>query len=469
MRRIPFILSIGLALLPCAMAQAGQLALRGGLPGVEYSPSEGLTMPELRGGTADFSQGGDGDLSSVGLRGSIERAMDSSPLILSVDAQARAADALVLKRTMSFLPTVNLEFASTRLFDGDRAFNTMGREDGFSSDSTAAIALEWTIFDGFQNYYSLRSAESAALAAKLSAQATRDDVAFDTVQSYLDFLTADSSIALVNKHLKLMKRLASAVREKRKVGFASDADVMMVESDLATLRQQLVTVEADRGKALDRFSSVTGRSGTPRPLDSRVMKRLEGGQEALVQQALHLNPRLRAARYNSDAAQYSTRAARGRYLPRVNLIGSYRTELGDDFLKRDGGSWAAGIKLTVPLVDPATMGDVRRTSEAAISESYRASEVQRQVALETRMLWKDYVAGGARQDLSNTKIAAQRRVIEALEQQFKLGMVSLTTLLDQQRQLMSAELEGQQIRSQKNAAICQLLIVAGAFEPALFD
>lgn len=412
----------------------------------------------------------EGDGSSLGLRGSVDSALGTSPLVKAVDAEARAADAGVLRQQLSFLPTVTGNVGQSRLYNDTGELGSSRFSPGLRTERYGGVSVQWPIFNGFQTYFGLRSAVSTSQAARLEAEATRNDVALQIVGAYLNFISADRSVGLIGKNVLMLERLSTAVRERMGAGFSSEADVFQVEADLAGLRQQLVSMQADRDKARETVSSMAGRPVKPKAAFPRLDRLLGGGQEMLVLQAAQQNPRLRAARHNSDAARHTSSAAVGRYLPQVSMIGSYLRNLADKNPQNlDRDSWNVGVQMSVPLVNLATMADVRQSRELASAASYRADETQRQVELQIRSLWKDYTAGNVRLRLARTRAEAQRRVAVSWEEQFKLGLISLDSLLTRQRLLTTAEIEEQQADMQRYAVMCQLLVGAGVFSPGMLD
>jgi outer membrane protein TolC len=464
----------GVAGLVLCLTQAqAQPVLRPTIPGADEEAGAPPPPMRLRRGRGEFvtvSQAGPA-APALSLRGSVDSALETSPLVKALDATARAADALVLKQKLDFLPTVTGSIGVTRrtLNDGE-ADLPLRRSDTLWTQRTAGLSLQWPVFNGFQNYFGLQSAISAANAAYLEAEATRGDVAFQTINAYLNFIAAERSVGLIRKNVEMLERLGRAVHARMLAGFASEADVFQVEADIAGLSQQLESMKAERDKARDTVSSMAGRPVQPRASFPALDRLLAQGEEALALKALRHNPRLRAARYNTDAARHSSRAAIGKFLPQVNMVGNYQYDFSErNPLEQDRNSWNLGVQLSVPLVRLSTMAEVRQSHEMATVAALRADEAVRLVALEIRNLWSDYQAGDARLRLARTRVAAQRRVATSWEEQYKLGLISLDNLLTRQRLLTSAEIDEQQAQMQRYALICRLLVSAGIFDPAMLS
>lgn len=412
----------------------------------------------------------------ISLRGSVDQALSGNALIKAVEADARAAEAAVMRQWFGFLPVVTGNVGLTRLYNDTGQFSTNRFSSGFRTEGYAGANLQWPIFNGFQNYFGLRSAQSTSLAARMEAEATRGDVALGTVNAYLNFVASDRSVGLIGKNIAMLERLALAVRARMEAGFSSEADLYQVEADLDGLQQQLVTMLGDRAKAQAEVSSLAGHPVKPRGSFPKLARQLAGGQEALVAQAVDRNPRLQAARHNAHAARYASQATAGRYLPQINAVGSFQRDIDRNVplgfetgRPIDRNAWNLGLQLQQPIVDLGTMADIRQSVEAAGAAAFRTDDARRQVELQIRTLWKDHVAGEQRWRLARSRAAAQRKVSEAWEEQFKLGLISLDALLTRQRLLTAAEIEEQQADMARYATMSQLLVGAGIFNPAMLE
>lgn len=431
-------------------------------PWAEQPGSEGLSL--------------DPSAAPISLRGSVDYALAGNALIKAADADARAAEAAVMKQWFSFLPVVAGNVGLTRLYNDTGQFSTNRFSSGLRTEGYAGASLQWPIFNGFQNYFGLRSAQSTSLAAGMEADATRGDIVLGTVNAYLGYVAADRSVGLLAKNIAMLERLSVAVQARLQAGFSSEADLSQVEADLAGLRQQLVSLQGDRAKAQSEVSSLTGHAVRPRGSFPKLARQLARGREALVAEAVNSNPRLQAARYTSEAAGYASRATFGRYLPQISAVGAFQRDIDrnvptgiDSARPIDRNSWNLGIQLQQPIVDLGTMADVRQSIEAAGAAAFRADDARRQVELQIRTLWTDYVAGEQRWRLAHRRSTAQRKVSEAWEEQFKLGLISLDALLTRQRLLTTAELEEQQADMARYATMSRLLVVAGVFSPSMLD
>ena len=94
-------------------------------------------------------------------------------------------------------------------------------------------------------------------------------------------------------------------------------------------------------------------------------------------------PKLLAAAHIADAADYTSKATFGKYLPQVNLNSEYRK----DFSYSPGenpNSWSIGIKLTMPLVDLSTVAEISESKSRAQAAYYSSVDTRRQIELQNQ-------------------------------------------------------------------------------------
>jgi len=133
----------------------------------------------------------------------------------------------------------------------------------------------------------------------------------------------------------------------------------------------------------------------------------------------------------------------------------------------DRDEWSFEVRSTIPLVDLASVSEVSRTRYQASSAANRAREVRRTVELEVRQLWQELGTARRQLELTSDRVARRRQVAASMEEQYKLGLVSLDTMLDRQRLLTSSEVELEQREVHRLITIYRLLVATGRFSPTV--
>lgn len=400
----------------------------------------------------------------VGLRGAVDSAIAGSDRLRASLHDVKEAEAGVWKALARFTPTVSASLAATRTTSAFEGLGSPGRDERFG-----AISLSMPIFTSGERLFSFKAAKSAALSAGFQAQATRDQVALETVGSYLQHVYAGRAVELYKRDEVSLGKLLTAARAQRNAGFVSGADVAEIDAELQSRRQQLVEALATRSKTLDQVESLAGRKVHIRTEFPRLERALAGGHERLLARAVRYNAQVMAARHASESSLYASKAAFGRYLPQVNLTGEYRRDTAPATPTTNPNSWSVGVRLSMPLVDLSTVADIKASKERASAARYRSMDTQRAVGTEFANLWDDYRAARASAGIAGKKVAAQRKVAAASLAKFEKGLASMRDVLDDQRGLTGAELEELQLRVRLTYTMAQLLVTANAFDPAMLS
>ncbi len=397
----------------------------------------------------------------ISLRGAVTDTISVSPLLKAAQAQVRAADAAVQQSRASIFPKLSASLGDDRIWGGRRSSN-----DNTGSDGRVGLSMQWTLFDGFQSHFASQSAALARDSARYSADAVRNDLQLEMLDAYLRFIEAEKTTDLIKTNIISVKRLLAAIQARKEGGFSSTSDVDRINADIALLSQELVSAQTSAEIARLKVSSLVGRPVKLLSDLPDLRKHLTAGPQQMINHATAKNPRVRAARVSAEAADYSAQAAKGKYLPQLNLTGSYTYDIGGNVnTKNAEDDWKIGLQLSVPLVDVATMADVARSQEMATVAHFQSLDRLREVTLEIETLWRQYDSGTKRLNLVNRQVNAQNDVLLSSQEQFKLGLLTLDEVLTQRRNVISARQAKNRIEFEQYLTACRLLLVAGLFQP----
>lgn len=460
---------IGLSIAPALSQSAAQVGRNADLRLSEEAP------PILRGPT---HRAGDGalrrgelhitlrapppPLADDSLRGTVEDAVQSSYRLRAAMLEAKAAETGILRQMAGFLPNVSASATSLR---GDNG-SVSPHDIGIRTRNTGSVSLTLPLYSGGQTWYGVKSARASAYAARSEALAVRSDVALETVSAYFQYLLAERTVQILDGSAARLEGLLNSVGKRRGAGFASNADVEQVRADLLALRQQVIEARAGREKARAQVESLAGRKVAFRRHFPLLDHHFAARGDELAQIAGQNNPRVVAALHNANAAEFTSRATLGKYLPQLDLTSQFQRRF-DSTPANQRDNWSVGFRLSVPLVDVGTIVEYQQRRELALAAQYRAADARRQTEMQARTLWQDVTSGRARLASAAGKSAARRNVVASWEKQYDMGLASLDSLLEKHRALSSAEIEEEQARVQRYFAMCQLLATAGTFEPAM--
>ena len=397
----------------------------------------------------------------LGLRGAVIEAQLTSAQLRASIADTDAANARVWREIAQFAPTITGSISANRYSNNYSA-------SADNSTSYGDIKVSLPIFTSGRRYFGVKSARSSASAKMYEGLAAGDDLKQRTINAYLKYYFSRSSRALFSRNLKDLKRLKYTVIKRRDAGFASTADIFQIKADIASLHLEVVNAGKIMAQSKAELESLAGRSVAVPVRLPKIRHLVENDRLAMVRFALDNNPKLLAAAYNADAADYTSKATFGKYLPQINLNGEYRK----DFSHTPGenpNSWSIGVKLTMPLVDLSTVAEISESKSRAQAAYYRSLDTRRQIELQTNTLWQEHVSNNKRVKLANNKVRALKRVVRSRLAQFNQGLIAIDPVLEQKRLLALAEMSAIQIKTEQFLATSQLLLSAGIFKASMLE
>jgi outer membrane protein TolC len=253
---------------------------------------------------------------------------------------------------------------------------------------------------------------------------------------------ASRAVALERESIELLGRSADLLRERFSVGEASRLDINRVEFELQALEVNLVDHAADLATAKRALLALMGRAdaGTDWPTDDRATDAVEATVALEESDAMTLAVRHRLDVAAADAVVAARVAGvsleeRGR-LPDVGMGVGYQQNFSD----------RRGVFPSVTVTPKIFDDNSARVARAA--SKWRQAEIEadrvREVAIaETRSAW---VALRAQQEAARayeSEIVALAESNVALAQAaFDAGEADLTVLLETQRQLNDARIDG---------------------------
>lgn len=296
-------------------------------------------------------------------------AIRANPDIHAAQARLAAARASIAEARAQFLPTVFMSHSSTRTFHVPASRNRLstllqpqpalpsdvqldsfaattllnairlplfgtpdaeGDSSSFSEHSTA-LAVSWTIFDGFVR-------EANLLAAKMlheASWASLGDVERLIVQAvdtaYYQVQLANEQIRIAKADESFSEKQLNETEKLRAAGRGTTADVNNFRIRMLAARANVIAAEGLRDTGLVALAELMGLANAMPPDDLEMPLLAEETEaemttpvaEPWVQRAVANRPDLRQLWHSLAAAEERVRASRGLFMPTMAVTGSW--------------------------------------------------------------------------------------------------------------------------------------------------
>lgn len=372
--------------------------------------------------------------------------------------------------------------------DRDRAAASGGAQA--QSSYRAGLALSQVLVDD-ESVTRLRIARESQRQAGYLEQVQRLDTAQDAGQAYLQLLSAQASLRVVEENFKVTQRNLELAQLRQRVGTSGPEEGYRFESLSAQQRSDLAATGAQVDRARVNLNRVLGADVNTRwqaqdvTLEDPAFAFTTGRVIALVRDREKLE-RFRtfaavyAATHSPDLAAFEQsvktsrltagQKQRSHYTPKVSASLNYSRTLDQDFAgtvaaspfgAADRTDWTFSVSASLPLF---TGGSMTADARKARSE-LRRTELSRDGARESVMAQTQaalFAAESAYGNIGHSRRSADLAALNlaVVQDKYEQGTVSIVTLLDAQNMAFAQ-------RQSAEAAVYQFLSELLSFQRAL--
>ena len=370
-----------------------------------------------------------------------------------------------------FMPAVTAQFDQNNANNDTRQEFLSGqrlqRDNAKSDNTTAAVGLTWTIFDGlkmFTTYEKLGELKKLGEAdAKVRIEATIATI----IQSYAQLVQAKQQLLVADKNVAISEERLALAEQRFRLGSGSKLEVLNAKVDMNADKSARLTQNQLSEEARINLNELLGRPASTAlsPTDS-----LQAGTTLQIEQlrndALKQNPALLIAESNRRIAKLELKEVQSAMLPRVDLLGDYhwnRSNSEAGFLASNQNSGINyGLRASINLFNGFQVQRERQNARIRIETANMQLEQER-LALEAGLNKVYLLYANALQMLAleqeNLEVAAQN--LDVANERFKLGAQTALELREAQRQYIAAETRLIQARYLVMVSRTELLRLSG--------
>ncbi len=380
----------------------------------------------------------------------VQRALTQNLDLAAAFARVQQARAAAATAGAQLLPTIDLDATgSTQHQSLLGPLGTLARAfPGYSRDQreyNVGVAASWEIDLAGGLRRSAAAARDEALAAQAEQLGTRITVAADAADAYLQIRGFQARLAVAQDQIDTDARLLELVQVRRRAGAADDREVAQAEALLKQARSTVPTLRTALEAQLNRLDVLMGaQPGTyaqelAKPGAIPAIPSIGDNDQPL--DVLRRRPDIMAAERRLAASNERIGAAISDYYPKISLSGA----LGFD-------SISANHLFTPRAFQPVGTGALRwrlfdfgkvdaevaqaRGANAEALALYRQAALKAAEDVENSFMALSQTEA-RRQELQD-EVASLTRARDLSERAYKAGAITLTDVLDADRQLLVA-------------------------------
>ena len=398
----------------------------------------------------------------------VEQALAGNPNVAAAQAALRQAHELYLVQRTSFFPSAQGNLAANR---SEFPTNTLTSPTVASSSTYTLYTAQLTVSYAPDIFGTTRRqveiAKAQADSSRFQFEATYVTLSSNVVVTAVQEASLRAQIAATERLLQLERQLTGMVQQQRRLGTASDLDLLSQQTLEAQTAQGLPPLRKQLGQTRDELTALLGKLPSDEPQETFLLDGLTLPAELPVSvpsKLVERRPDVREAEENMHMASAAVGVAIADLLPQFAInadLGSSALKVGKLFTPYTG-FWDAGTSLTQTLFDAGALIHKKRAAEAALDQAaaqYRSAVILacQNVADTLRALAADADALKA----SSEAESAARKTFELAQKQRALGTISLVAVLNAEQALSTSSLALIQARANRLADTAALFQALG--------
>ena len=379
---------------------------------------------------------------------------DNNPDIRAEEAALDAQKAQTKQTRASLFPQVTAslsqEYAEDELKRG-----------GYSRKRTSQYGVKASqrLFNGFQTRNNLIRSQYEEKSARYRVRNRERQILLEAVRAYMDVYAARQMIKLRRRHLNNLLKQRRATRARIRAGELTKTDLSKTNALIFRARASLAGAEADLGGSVGRFEALAGYKPGQLIYPQMPVRYMPESTEAAEQKALQMHPDLRASRANAKASEYAVKAAKGAFLPTLDLNGETNHIFASSRSEDNKRESSIGLRLSLPLFDGGSrLAGVQKAKAEHNQRKYISNALSARIKADAKEQFLRNRAAQASLTQAKAEVKAARDVLKGIKIEEKAGQRSFLDILDAEVALLDArELE---IYSQADSVIALYAFLA---------
>jgi outer membrane protein len=304
--------------------------------------------------------------------------------------------------------------------------------------STFTATARYNLFNGFSDLARLREARSQLDGSVYELEGVRSDIVLDAKTAFIGILRARRDLEVARESVELLERQRRDAELFFEAGLIAKNDLLEVEVELATVRQDLLSAQRDLRVARQTLERTMG---VPLGEDVTVeefvfVPPLDFDEDALARMMFERRSELRFLEASRRAEGYRKDAIAGEYYPSVDLsVSHFRFGETFAFEGRPDPLFDEDTQATITaewiLFDGfRRRGDIRAAASEIRAIEERIRDTGDRLLLQLRTALADYRVSAGRIDLARKAVEQAEENYRITENQFRERVATTTDLLD---------------------------------------
>ncbi|GAB5409278.1 MAG: TolC family protein [Balneolaceae bacterium] len=397
---------------------------------------------------------------TITLQEAIEIALENNYQLKQAENNLTLSEDRIKSEYADFLPNLNAGMTGRRSTGNQFNNNTGDFVNRTLFSFGASLSTGITIFGGFENINSLRSAEQNKISSEESLKRAKESIIFSTATSYLQVLLSQELLEIAESNLETSTRQLEQIQAQVEVGSRPAVDLYNQESAVAT--DELAVTNQENSLSISKLSLVRQLQIDPLGEYEFVIPEIniedasakDYDLKLLVEEAIAGRSDLLSEQASIKALEYQKAITKSAILPSLTMSGSVSSDandatldpltgdnalFGDQFFDRNVGT-SISLSLNIPIFNNLDRSVNIQNSKIQFKNAelaYQNSELG--VIQEVTQAHIDYISIVKQLDASNKALLASEKAFETQQERYNVGASTLIELSQAQANYVSAQ------------------------------
>ena len=348
-----------------------------------------------------------------------------------------------------FLPTIDASGSYIKssndtkqeYFDG----RTIDRTGAKSTNITAGVNLNWTIFDGLQMFGNLDVLKELNKIGRVNFKAEVENNIADVTGTYYNLIREKQVLDVLKETITISEERVRIAESKKDVGTGSKFDLRQAQVDLNEDRSNLLKEELTYEQLKVSLNQLMGRNvDSDFNVSDTIIVNKNLNLDELKNLIIDSNTTLDIAQKNLNLSEINLGLARSEWFPTISMIGGYNytnSESEAGFVKSNKNySLSYGLSASFNLFNG--LNTSRKIENAKIDvENSRLKLSQVKIEVEANLLntYKKYLNSLQLVQLEEENLLVAQESVDIALERLKLGNITPLEFRETQRKLIDAK------------------------------
>lgn len=388
-------------------------------------------------------------------------------------SKAENSNSILNKR---LLPAVTANGAATYSNVSAKSTNTQGEtfeiNGAASKNYSAGLQLSYTLFDGFQRWYTNKNYEENLTLSELDARAIIESNLLQVYAGYYKISQLTENVQNQQEILQISQQRLERSSLSEGYGQVSKLEVLNAEVDVNNDSIQLLQLVNELANAKRDLNVLLGRDvNILFDTETEISFLNDLNKDDLIQNALEYNVNILQGKTQIRLGENLHEVNNGAWLPKLNLNSAYNWSLQDSdnpqqlFPEQRVLGFNAGLSLSWNIFNGGSDKIRKQNSEIDILNAKTNLEQNRQILIRNvENAWANYRNALFLIDVQRKNMNTNKRNFERTEQKFKLGQNTSIEFRQAQTNLLNAQSNYNKSLFDAKVSELQLLQLSGKLD-----